>query len=88
MGRVLVVSIVVVVAILLACGCQSQRPAGGDKPAVAAAATVKDPVCGMDVDPAQALKVEHEGKTYYFCSKDCQEKFQKNPAQYTGQKPK
>ena len=34
--------------------------------------TVKDPVCHMDVDPASAAgSVEHDGRTYYFCSKHC-----------------
>ncbi|MFI5119458.1 MAG: heavy metal translocating P-type ATPase [Thermoanaerobaculia bacterium] len=39
-----------------------------------------DPVCGMTVDPAHAAaKVEHGGKTWYFCSKGCAEKFKKEP---------
>jgi hypothetical protein len=30
---------------------------------------VKDPVCGMTVDPAQTEhSFEHSGQTYYFCS--------------------
>ena len=38
--------------------------------------TVKDPICGMDVNPAGAAgSFEHEGKTYYFCGKGCLEKF-------------
>jgi Cu+-exporting ATPase len=38
--------------------------------------TVKDPICGMDVNPARAAgSFEHEGKTYYFCGKGCLEKF-------------
>ncbi|MGZ5430444.1 MAG: YHS domain-containing protein, partial [Thermoanaerobaculia bacterium] len=40
-----------------------------------------DPVCGMSVDPARAAaKVEHGGKTWYFCSKGCAAKFSANPA--------
>jgi P-type Cu+ transporter len=43
--------------------------------------TVKDLVCGMDVDPAKTgLKYDYKGQTYYFCSKHCLEKFKKNPA--------
>jgi Cu+-exporting ATPase len=35
-----------------------------------------DPVCGMLVDPAKAAgKVEHQGKTYHFCSARCAERF-------------
>ncbi len=38
--------------------------------------TVKDPVCGMDVDPARAAgSYAHAGTTYYFCSRHCLEKF-------------
>lgn len=49
----------------------------------AQAATVKDPVCGMKIDPAKARgKAEHKGKTYYFCSADCKARFEKNPAKY------
>lgn len=36
-----------------------------------------DPVCGMEVDEKQATgKSEYEGKTYYFCSAECQEEFE------------
>ena len=49
---------------------------------------VKDPVCGMTVDPAKAAgKHEHHGKTYYFCSKGCLEKFKARPENYLGAKP-
>ena len=48
----------------------------------------KDPVCGMTVDPAKAAgKHEHHGKTYYFCSKGCLEKFKAHPENYLGAKP-
>lgn len=42
-----------------------------------------DPVCGMTVDPKNALKESYQGEAYYFCSKHCAEKFRSNPAQYT-----
>jgi P-type Cu+ transporter len=46
---------------------------------------VKDPVCGMDVEPATAAKrTEHKGQTYYFCGSKCKEKFDFNPEQYLG----
>ncbi|MEX2556098.1 MAG: heavy metal translocating P-type ATPase [Actinomycetota bacterium] len=46
-------------------------------------ATVHDPVCGMDIDPADAAGTEeYEGKTYHFCSKSCQEKFKAEPEKY------
>ena len=46
--------------------------------------TVKDPVCGMDVDSA-ATKHHHTlgDDDYYFCSKGCLEKFKADPDKYT-----
>lgn len=44
---------------------------------------VKDPVCGMEIDPEDAAaETEYQGKTYYFCSEQCQETFQANPNNY------
>ncbi|MBL8552875.1 MAG: heavy metal translocating P-type ATPase [Phenylobacterium sp.] len=48
---------------------------------------VKDPVCGMSVDPKTARGVaEHGGETFYFCSTGCETKFQADPARYLTQK--
>lgn len=44
----------------------------------------KDPVCGMTVDEATALHAEHDGKTFYFCTDHCRQKFLSTPA---GTKP-
>ena len=50
---------------------------------VADNAQAKDPVCGMVVEKSsKTLSHEHEGQAYHFCSRDCLEKFQKNPEQY------
>jgi Cu+-exporting ATPase len=48
---------------------------------------VTDPVCGMVVDPHTA-KHRHavDGRTYYFCSAGCREKFVADPAKYLGAK--
>ena len=35
----------------------------------------KDPICGMTVNEATALRAERDGKTFYFCSDHCQKKF-------------
>ncbi len=44
---------------------------------------LKDPVCGMSVDPATAkFSAEHAGETYYFCSAKCHDKFVADPAAY------
>ncbi len=45
---------------------------------------VTDPVCGMTIDSEEApAKVEHAGKTYYFCSESCRDQFVAAPAKYT-----
>lgn len=45
--------------------------------------TLKDPVCGMEVtyESAQA-RSEYDGETYYFCSLDCKETFDRDPEKY------
>ena len=43
----------------------------------------RDPVCGMQVDPASArAKSEHGGRTYYFCCAGCAQKFESAPERY------
>jgi uncharacterized protein len=46
-----------------------------------------DPVCGMKVDRAKALGLEHAGTTYYFCSEHCRDQFAADPERYTGPAP-
>jgi Cu+-exporting ATPase len=42
-----------------------------------------DPVCGMSIDPAKAAASSpHGGKTYFFCSDSCKQKFDNSPDQY------
>jgi len=44
---------------------------------------VKDPVCGMMVDPLTAAgKFEHAGNTYYFCNPRCLDRFSHDPEVY------
>ena len=51
--------------------------------AVSAGSKVKDPVCGMDVNPATTkYQLEQGGKIYFFCSQSCQEKFRAHPETY------
>ncbi|HVZ19158.1 MAG TPA: heavy metal translocating P-type ATPase [Terriglobales bacterium] len=57
-------------------------------PASDTSATVKDPVCEMDVNPSAAAgHSEYSGKTYHFCSSGCLAKFQANPAKFAGERP-
>ena len=47
------------------------------------AAQARDPVCGMEVDPATAKYSEtHDGVRYFFCSAGCQTKFKADPGKY------
>src|SRR3954452_23065867 len=81
------------------CGCSS-KVAPVDKPAAAsccgahgdhahdhgAAAKVRDPVCGMTVDPATSKhRFDHHGETFHFCSAGCRAKFAADPAKYLAQ---
>jgi Cu+-exporting ATPase len=56
---------------------------GAAAPPPAAAGTVKDPVCGMSVDPATTPhRATHEGHDHFFCSAGCRTKFVADPARY------
>ena len=47
--------------------------------------TVKDPVCGMEVDPSTStLTAVRAGETFHFCSTGCQAKFDAAPDAYAG----
>src|ERR1700740_2796456 len=49
---------------------------------------VRDPVCGMTVDPAKAAAhLERHGETYFFCGKGCAQKFSANPERYLNSSP-
>jgi P-type Cu+ transporter len=50
---------------------------------------MKDPVCGMTVDPAKsAHRADHAGETFHFCSAGCKAKFIADPGRYsTGAPP-
>ena len=44
---------------------------------------MKDPICGMDVNPATAAGSDiHDGQTYYFCSAHCLAEFRANPTRH------
>lgn len=49
---------------------------------------VKDPVCGMTVDPTKSEhQAEYEGRTFHFCSQGCREKFIADPDRYLADEP-
>ena len=44
------------------------------------AATVRDPVCGMTVNPATSKhRFDYRGETFHFCSAGCRTKFAADP---------
>ncbi|WP_225676016.1 heavy metal translocating P-type ATPase [Bradyrhizobium hereditatis] len=46
-------------------------------------ATVRDPVCGMTVNPATSKhRFDYKGETYHFCSSGCRAKFAADPLAY------
>jgi YHS domain-containing protein len=56
---------------------QSQALAAGEEEE-----TATDRVCGMDVKKDPDKSIQHEGFSYYFCSKGCMEKFQGDTKKY------
>jgi Cu+-exporting ATPase len=45
---------------------------------------VRDPVCGMSIEEAEAAATSlHNGRTIYFCAVRCKEKFDANPEKYS-----
>ncbi len=42
-----------------------------------------DPVCGKTVSTETAKPSVHDGHVYYFCSRDCRERFEAAPEQYS-----
>src|SRR5450631_4253858 len=76
------------------CGCASKAAAlpaeaakpgccGGGHDHAGHATTVRDPVCGMTINPAKSQhRFDHRGETYHFCSSGCRTKFAADPQTY------
>lgn len=63
-------------------GHEGHMGMGGGEPGPQAA-KVKDPVCGMEIDRDQAFgMIRKGGKQIYFCSENCQNKFNAEPNKY------
>ncbi|MBU3993399.1 MAG: heavy metal translocating P-type ATPase [Alphaproteobacteria bacterium] len=59
--------------------CSHRHGEGG----ASAPGKVRDPVCGMSVDPATTPHhASHDGRDYHFCSAGCRSKFIAAPAKY------
>jgi Cu+-exporting ATPase len=62
------------------CGGHHDHPGHAD---ARSNATVRDPVCGMTVDPATSKhRFDHHGETFHFCSAGCRTKFAADPLRY------
>src|SRR5271163_1185770 len=69
-------------AALFSAGAGPAR-SGERTPAAESAGKVKDPVCGMSVEPATAKhRAIHAGQDYFFCSAGCRAKFVADPSRY------
>ncbi len=67
------------------CGAQAANDAAAAQAVSvsAAAVEVRDPVCGMVVNPATAkYRAEHDGRTYFFCCNGCKAKFLADPTRF------
>ncbi|HYL85939.1 MAG TPA: heavy metal translocating P-type ATPase [Candidatus Angelobacter sp.] len=61
----------------------AKLPPGPGLPILSGPPRMKDPVCGMSVDPAKAAaNVAYNGTTYFFCSKRCAERFAQEPEKF------
>ena len=48
-------------------------------------AVVKDPVCGMRIDPSSAAgKHDYRENRYYFCNLNCLKRFEEDPEKFLG----
>ena len=43
---------------------------------------LRDPVCGMRVDPSTGISLEVRGQKYYFCAPSCREIFERAPGRF------
>src|ERR1043166_8552405 len=65
------------------CGGHGDHAAHGHHHHAAPKTSVRDPVCGMIVDPATSKhRFEYRGETWHFCSARCCSKFAADPAKY------
>jgi Cu+-exporting ATPase len=54
---------------------------------VEATPPLRDPVCGMEVDPASSPSEEHDGRRYFFCCGHCATRFRAEPERFLGPSP-
>lgn len=64
------------------CGAHMVHGHGGHAGHGPLEASVKDPVCGMDVEAGKGYAKMHEGRQYRFCSRKCLDQFEVEPQRY------
>ncbi len=84
MKKALALALTVVLCMTLAMiSSASAEKQAGKAPTKESISKIKDPVCGMEIDPAKSKENStYNGKTYRFCSSYCKAEFDKNPAKY------
>jgi YHS domain-containing protein len=84
MKKIFIASLMFVLGLSLTIPMQMAATNQGSKaPAKETTAKVKDPVCGMQIDPAKSTAQSvYKEKTYHFCSSHCKAEFDKNPSKY------
>jgi xanthine dehydrogenase accessory factor len=60
----------------------SRAPSAEGIPVAVPAGPTTDPVCGMSVQPGEGLRLDHGGRTVWFCGRGCLEAFAADPALY------
>lgn len=96
--RFAILGLAIVAMVAGGCASSPSAPAAASDSAVKASQTTSPHaeclVCKYDADLAcldvtvtdSTPSTVYDGKTYYFCSKSCCKKFEKNPAKYITQK--
>jgi len=75
--RIIIIAILIYIAYRLIVGGGKQQSAMGGRQKKAARempvsdTLEEDPVCHKLVPRQQAIKIDHQGKKLYFCSKEC-----------------
>jgi trehalose synthase len=54
----------------------------GDVAVAGLAGELRDPVCGMRIDPKTARTLSFGGESYVFCSRNCEEEFARDPQRF------
>lgn len=65
-------------------GHRDAPPSGPGNGPWSVPAEARDPVCGKTVPTAGAKSSLWEGHAYYFCSRDCRDKFEAAPRTFLG----